>query len=102
MKEDYECDIGQRIKGIRTRMQIGFRKLARDSGIAVSTLWAIETGQASPSLVTLRKIGAALKHEVKVALLEAPVSSPSSSSRASRSLSVGAAKPSRAVRKRST
>lgn len=102
MMEVKTCDIGKELRRIRIGMEIGFRQLAQDAEIALSTLWAIETGRASPSIETLVKIGKALNREISVHLREASASSPSSSLRAVRQSSVPEPRRSLGGRRRTT
>lgn len=49
-------DIGQRLKTIRTRMQLSQRQLARQSGVANATISQIEARKLNPTVSMLKKV----------------------------------------------
>ena len=48
--------IGQRLKGIRTRLGMSQRQLARISGVANATISQIEAGRLNPTVSMLKKV----------------------------------------------
>lgn len=49
-------DIGQRLKGIRMRLNLSQRQLARQSGVANATISQVEAGKLNPTVSMLKKI----------------------------------------------
>ena len=49
-------EIGRRLKGIRTRLGLSQRQLARDSGVANATISQIEAGRLNPTVSMLKKV----------------------------------------------
>ena len=54
--EPVENDIGQRLKGIRTSLNLSQRQLARQSGVANATISQIEAGKLNPTVSMLKKV----------------------------------------------
>jgi transcriptional regulator with XRE-family HTH domain len=53
-------EFGRQLKLLRHRLDINLRELSRRSGVAASSLSAIETGKTSPTLATVNKLLEAL------------------------------------------
>lgn len=51
-----ENEIGQRLRGIRTRLDLSQRQLARQSGVANATISQIEAGKLNPTVSMLKKV----------------------------------------------
>ena len=51
-----ESDIGQRLKSIRTGLNLSQRALARQSGVANATISQIEAGKLNPTVSMLKKV----------------------------------------------
>jgi transcriptional regulator with XRE-family HTH domain len=49
-------EIGQRLKSIRTRLNLSQRQLARQSGVANATISQVEAGKLNPTVSMLKKI----------------------------------------------
>jgi len=49
-------EIGERLKGIRTRLNMSQRQLARQSGVANATISQIEAGKLNPTVSMLKKV----------------------------------------------
>ncbi len=49
-------DIGQRLKSIRTRLNLSQRQLARQSGVANATISQVEAGKLNPTVSMLKKV----------------------------------------------
>jgi transcriptional regulator with XRE-family HTH domain len=49
-------EIGERLKGIRTRHNMSQRQLARQSGVANATISQIEAGKLNPTVSMLKKV----------------------------------------------
>jgi transcriptional regulator with XRE-family HTH domain len=49
-------EIGQRLKRIRTRLDLSQRQLARQSGVANATISQVEAGKLNPTVSMLKKI----------------------------------------------
>lgn len=54
--ETVENDIGQRLKGIRTSLDLSQRQLARQSGVANATISQIEAGKLNPTVSMLKRV----------------------------------------------
>ena len=50
-----ENDIGERLKNIRTRLNLSQRQLARQSGVANATISQVEAGKLNPTVSMLKK-----------------------------------------------
>ena len=51
-----EQDIGRRLRGIRDRLKLSQRQLARQSGVANATISQVEAGKLNPTVSMLKKI----------------------------------------------
>jgi transcriptional regulator with XRE-family HTH domain len=51
-----ENDIGERLKSIRTRLDLSQRQLARQSGVANATISQVEAGKLNPTVSMLKKM----------------------------------------------
>ena len=51
-----ENEIGQRLKGIRLRLKLSQRQLARQSGVANATISQVEAGKLNPTVGMLKKV----------------------------------------------
>jgi transcriptional regulator with XRE-family HTH domain len=51
-----ENETGQRLKSIRTRLDLSQRQLARQSGVANATISQVEAGKLNPTVSMLKKI----------------------------------------------
>ncbi len=49
-------EIGQRLKSIRTRLNLSQRQLARQSGVANATISQVEAGKLNPTVSMLKKM----------------------------------------------
>jgi len=49
-------EIGRRLKGIRVRLGMSQRQLARISGVANATISQIEAGKLNPTVSMLKKV----------------------------------------------
>ena len=49
-------DIGRRLRGIRQRLKLSQRQLARQSGVANATISQVEAGKLNPTVSMLKKI----------------------------------------------
>ncbi len=49
-------EIGRRLKGIRTQMNLSQRQLARQSGVANATISQIEAGKLNPTVSMLKRV----------------------------------------------
>ncbi len=49
-------EIGQRLKSIRTRLNLSQRQLARQSGVANATISQVEAGKLNPTVSMLKRI----------------------------------------------
>ncbi len=49
-------DIGPRLRGIRSRLNLSQRQLARQSGVANATISQIEAGKLNPTVSMLKKV----------------------------------------------
>lgn len=49
-------EIGQRLKSIRTRLNLSQRQLARQSGVANATISQVEAGKLNPTVSMLKKV----------------------------------------------
>ena len=49
-------DIGRRLRGIRHRLELSQRQLARQSGVANATISQVEAGKLNPTVSMLKKI----------------------------------------------
>ena len=49
-------EIGDRLKGIRTRLNMSQRQLARQSGVANATISQIEAGKLNPTVSMLKRV----------------------------------------------
>ena len=49
-------DIGRRLRGIRHRLKLSQRQLARQSGVANATISQVEAGKLNPTVSMLKKI----------------------------------------------
>ena len=58
---DFEVDVGQRLRVLRTEHGHSLRRLADLSGLNVNTLSLIENGRTSPSVSTLQQLARALQ-----------------------------------------
>lgn len=67
---DYALQLGQKIKGYRTRKNLTIKELAAQSEITSSMLSQIERGQANPSLNTIRLLSKALHEPMYLFLWE--------------------------------
>ncbi len=56
-----DIDVGQRLRAVRTRMNLSIRALAEKSELNVNTLSLIENGKTSPSVSTLQQLAQALQ-----------------------------------------
>ena len=64
MKNDYNMiseKICKKVKLERNKKDLSQQELALRAGLDKNTIWKIETGQVSPTIVTLEKIAAALE-----------------------------------------
>jgi transcriptional regulator with XRE-family HTH domain len=57
---DGEIRVGDRLRGIRSRLGMSIRALADQSGLNVNTLSLIENGHTSPSVSTLQQLAQSL------------------------------------------
>jgi len=51
-----DIEIGQRLKSIRTRLNLSQRQLARQSGVANATISQVEAGKLNPTVSMLKKV----------------------------------------------
>ena len=49
-------EIGQRLKSIRTQLNLSQRQLARQSGVANATISQVEAGKLNPTVSMLKKV----------------------------------------------
>jgi len=56
---DHELQIGQKIRSLRLDQGMTLKELAAKAGITPSMLSQIESGQANPSLMTIRLLSKA-------------------------------------------
>ena len=49
-------EIGDRLKGIRTRLNLSQRQLARQSGVANATISQVEAGKLNPTVSMLKRV----------------------------------------------
>ena len=60
MRESSEVQLGQRVKTLRERRGLSLRALAARSGVSLNAISRIERGETSPTVVSLRRLAAAL------------------------------------------
>ena len=61
-----------RLRQIRTRQKMSYRKLAKASGVALSAIYGFERGKGDPQLSTLKALAKALGVSVAELIGEAP------------------------------
>lgn len=72
MIDESTFDVGKRLKSLRVRAGLSLRQLAKESGVAFTTIQKIESGSISPTIGVLMKIARGLKIKITALLEEKP------------------------------